>query len=84
MKSTVSDDLVQSVDQKVCERQRFTISQHSCEFLQISRTLLYKTITVRLCYHKLCARWVSKMLTGVHKTQRMASALTFFVIPQRW
>jgi hypothetical protein len=28
-------------------------------------------------YHKFCAIWVPKMLTGEHKTQRMASALTF-------
>jgi hypothetical protein len=50
--STVSDDLVQSVDQKVRERRRFTISELSCEFPQISRTLLYEIIRVRLDYHK--------------------------------
>jgi hypothetical protein len=33
--SVVRDDLVQSVDQKICERRRFTISELSCEFLQI-------------------------------------------------
>jgi len=27
--------------------------------------------------YKFCARWGPKMLTDVHKTQRMASALTF-------
>jgi hypothetical protein len=30
-----------------------------------------------LGYHMFCAKWVPKMLTGAHKTQRMASALTF-------
>ena len=30
-----------------------------------------------LGYRKICARWVPKMLTDDHKTQRMASALTF-------
>jgi hypothetical protein len=38
--SVVSDDLVRSVDQKICERQSFTISEISCEFPQISRTVL--------------------------------------------
>jgi hypothetical protein len=39
----------------------------------------------RVGYHKFCANWVPKMLTGAHKTQRMASALSFFrLIPQRW
>jgi hypothetical protein len=33
--------------------------------------------TVRLGYYKFWARWVLKMLTGAHKTQRMASALSF-------
>jgi hypothetical protein len=32
----------------------------------------------RLGCHKFCARWVLKMLMGAHKTQRMASALTFY------
>jgi hypothetical protein len=56
--SVVSDDLVQSVDQKMCERRRFTISELSCEFPHISHTVLYKIITERLGYHKFCARWV--------------------------
>jgi hypothetical protein len=54
-----------------------TISELYCEFPQISRTLLYKIIIVRLGYHKFCTRWVLKMLMGVHKMQGMASALTF-------
>jgi hypothetical protein len=59
--SVVSDDLVQS------ERRCFTISEVSCEFMPISRTVLYEIITVRLGYHKFCAIWVLKMLMGVHK-----------------
>jgi hypothetical protein len=33
----VSDDLFQSVDQKICESRRFIISELSCEFPQILR-----------------------------------------------
>jgi transposase len=72
----VSNDLVQSVHQKSCERRRF-IMELSCEFSQISRTILYEIRTIRLGYHKFCARWVLKMITGAHKTLRMDSALTF-------
>jgi hypothetical protein len=72
----VSDDLVQSVHQKICERQHFTISELPFEFSQISCTILYENITVRLGCHKCYARWVPKMLMGVHETQRMALALT--------
>jgi hypothetical protein len=73
----VSSDLVQSVGQKICERWRFTVSELSCEFPQISLTVLYEIVTVRLDYHKFCERWVLEMLTGAHRTQRMASAFTF-------
>jgi hypothetical protein len=66
--SAVSDDLVQSVDQKICETWCFTISEHSCEFPQMSRTVLYKIITVRRGCHKFCARWDKKTLMGAHKT----------------
>jgi transposase len=75
--SVMSDDLVQSVDQKICERRCFTNSELSCEYPEISSTVLYEITTVRLGYHNFCARWVLKMLTGVHRTQRKASALTF-------
>jgi hypothetical protein len=41
----VSDDLDHSVDQKVCDIRCFTISELSCEFPQVSRTVLYEIIT---------------------------------------
>jgi hypothetical protein len=75
--STLSDDLVQSVDEIICERWGFTISEFSCEFPEISHTVLYEIIILRLGYHKSCARWVLKMLTGTHETQTMASAWNF-------
>jgi hypothetical protein len=82
----VSGDLVQSVDQEICEWWHFTISEISGEFPQISRTLLYEIITVRLCYPKFCARWVTKMLMGAKKMQRMALVIVdiFTAIPQKW
>jgi hypothetical protein len=72
--SVVSDNLVQSIHQKICERRCFTISELLCEFPQISCTVLYEITTVRLSYHKFCARWVPKMLMGMHEMQRMALA----------
>jgi hypothetical protein len=45
---SVVSDLVQSVDQKICERRRFTVSELSYEFPQTSRTLPNESITVRL------------------------------------
>jgi hypothetical protein len=40
----VSDNLVQNVDQKVCERWGFPISEISYEFPQISHSALYEII----------------------------------------
>lgn len=66
LQSLVSDSLVQS-----------EISEVRCEFPQISRTILCNTITVTLGCHKFFTKWIPKMLTGAHKMQIMASALTF-------
>jgi hypothetical protein len=38
--SVLDDDLAQNVGQKICEKRRFTISELSCEFPQISRIVL--------------------------------------------
>jgi hypothetical protein len=43
--SVASDDLLQSVDQKICERRHFTISELACEFPQISHTLLSTSLS---------------------------------------
>jgi hypothetical protein len=75
----VSGDLVQSVDQKICERWHFTISELLCEFPQTACTLRSEIITVRLDNHRFCARWVPKMLMGAHKMQRMALAFADFL-----
>jgi hypothetical protein len=54
--SVVSDDFVQSVDQRIYEAQRLTLSELSCEFPQISRTVLYEVMGLSLGYHKFCVR----------------------------
>jgi transposase len=56
--SLVTDDLAQHVDTLVSERRGFTISELSLEFPQVSRKVLYETVTKNLGYHKFCARWV--------------------------
>jgi hypothetical protein len=51
--SVVSDVLVQIIGPIICERLHFTISELSREFRQISDTVLYEIITVRLDSHNL-------------------------------
>ncbi|GBN34913.1 hypothetical protein AVEN_113769-1 [Araneus ventricosus] len=59
------------------ENRRFTIRRLFDEFPQISKTVLHEIVTNRLNYRKLCSRWVPKMLTVVHKTKGLGSALKF-------
>ena len=75
--SIVTDDLLAKVDGKIRENRRFTITELSLFFPQVSQTLLFEIATHKLGYHKFCARWVPKMLTDLHKGQRMGAALTF-------
>ena len=42
---------------------------------QVSKTTIHEAVTEKLGYRKLCACWVSKMLTDNYKTKRMGSAL---------
>lgn len=75
--SLVSDDLLNNVNEKVRENRRFTITELSDFFPAVSRSLIHEIVTEKLGYHKFCARWVPKLLTDVHKTTRMSSAIDF-------
>jgi hypothetical protein len=80
--SVVSDDLVLSVDQKICEIQCFTISElasTSTNFTLPSMRISQAMLTQVLC------NMGSENTSGAYKTQRMALALTLCrPIPQRW
>ncbi|KFM59453.1 Neuronal acetylcholine receptor subunit beta-3, partial [Stegodyphus mimosarum] len=75
--SVVTDDSVRKVNEAIHENRRFTMTTLSEAFPQIPRTVLFEIVSDRLNYRKLCSRWVPKMLTAVHKTKRLGSALTF-------
>ncbi|XP_025412441.1 protein GVQW3-like [Sipha flava] len=75
--SRQTDEIVSLVDQKLRSDRRLTISALSDEFLNLRRTIVYKIVTEKLRHHKLCARWVAKMLTDQHKKQRMSSGREF-------
>ena len=73
----MTDELVVKINNKIREVRRFTITELSFEFPLISQSLLHKVVTQKLGYHKFCARWVPKILSEGHKTQRMAPSLNF-------
>ena len=51
--SLVNDDLMRKVNEKVCDNRRFTTSDLSLHFPQISRTLLYDIVSSHLGYWRL-------------------------------
>ncbi|GBM61290.1 hypothetical protein AVEN_253038-1 [Araneus ventricosus] len=76
--SVVNDGLVAKLNEKIRENSRFTIRMFCDEFPQISKTVLHEIVKNRfLNYRKLCSRWFPKMLTDVHKTKGLESALAF-------
>jgi len=50
--SLVNDDLLRNVNERVREVRRFTVSDLSLHFPQISRTLLYDTVSSHLGYRR--------------------------------
>ncbi|KAJ4426903.1 hypothetical protein ANN_26702 [Periplaneta americana] len=75
--SLINDDRVELVRQCIMENRRFTITELSSHFPQISRSLLHEIVTKHLLFKKVCAWWVPKNLTPEHKMQRLGAALTF-------
>lgn len=75
--SLVNEELVRAVEEVVKENRRFTMTDLSTKFPQISRSLLHEIVSEKLNFRKLCARWVPKTLTEQNKKQRQGSALDF-------
>jgi len=66
--SVMNGDLLEKVNNKICENFRFTVSELSMCFPQIAHTLLYEIVAESLHYHEVCARWVPKMLMHEQKS----------------
>ncbi|KAJ4447820.1 hypothetical protein ANN_09828 [Periplaneta americana] len=75
--SHINDDHVEVVRQCIMENRRFTITELSSHFPQISRSLLHEIVTKHLLFKKVCARRVPENLSSEPKMQRLGAALTF-------
>ena len=73
----ISDDLLQENEGEIRAKRRVTIRQLNHIIPGVSNTTIHEIVAEKLGYRKLCARWVSKMLTDDHKTKRMGYALKF-------
>ncbi|GBN40309.1 hypothetical protein AVEN_58680-1 [Araneus ventricosus] len=77
--SVITDNMVASVEVKILENRRFAISTLSSDFLEVSRSVLYKIVSEKLNFKKLCSRWVPKLLTQDHKNKRFECSLNFLI-----
>ncbi|KAJ4429613.1 hypothetical protein ANN_21799 [Periplaneta americana] len=77
--SLITEDLKTKVNDRILQDRRTSLDELHIAFPDISRSLLGEIVSQHLGYHKLCARWVPRQLSDQHKTQRMASALTFLM-----
>lgn len=75
--SVVTDELIQKHEEKINADKCLTINGFHEQCPQVSRTVLYETVTERLGYWKLCTRWVLKMPTDNHKKNRVVAAQAF-------
>ncbi|GBM89676.1 Histone-lysine N-methyltransferase SETMAR [Araneus ventricosus] len=75
--SVITDNMVASVEAKILENRRSTISTLSNDFPEVSRSVLYKIVSEKLNFKKLCSRWVPKLLTENHKNKRFECSLNF-------
>jgi transposase len=73
----INADLVQKVEENIRADRCVTINELHEIIPEVSKSLVHEIVKEKLDYHKLCARWVPKMLTEKHKKNRMGAALTF-------
>ncbi|KAJ4431847.1 hypothetical protein ANN_20453 [Periplaneta americana] len=77
--SLITEDLKTKMNDRILQDRRTSLDKVHIAFPNISRSLLGEIVSQHLGYHKICARWVPRQLSDQHKTQRMASALTFLM-----
>ncbi|KAJ4445317.1 hypothetical protein ANN_07122 [Periplaneta americana] len=77
--SLITEDLKTKVNDRILQDRRTSLDKLHIAFPDISRSLLGEIVSQHLGYHKIYAPWVPRQLSDQHKTQRMASALTFLM-----
>src|SRR5215469_9882069 len=74
-RSSITDDTIQQVNEEIQKDRRVKI-RTVAETLHISKSSVHRIVHHTLGYRKVCARWVPKQLSEVHKDTRMGLSLT--------
>jgi len=74
---SISDETVAKVEQLMLEDRRITVRE-LCDIIpDVSTFTVHKILTETLAYHKVCARWVPRMLTDDNKQKRVDASREF-------
>ncbi|KAG8231259.1 hypothetical protein J437_LFUL011113 [Ladona fulva] len=68
---SLSDEIIEKVKRLLHEDQRVTIFELALRVPEISASSIERILTKKLTYHKVCMRWVPRMLSENHKQQRL-------------
>ena len=60
----ISDELLQEIEEEIRANRRVAIRELHHVIPEVTKTTVHEAVTEKLGHRKLCARWVSKMLTG--------------------
>ena len=74
---SISDETVAKMGQIVRQDRRITLDDLCILVPEVSRSTIGRTLTEKLEYQKVCARWVPRMLTEHHQRQRIDSSREF-------
>lgn len=66
--SLINNDLIKKFEGNIHADRLLMINKQHEVFLEVSKSLVHEIVQERSDYHKLCAWWLPKMLTEIHKT----------------
>ena len=73
----MSYELLQEFEEDILANRSVTIRGLHHLIPEVSKTTIHEAVTENLGYRKFCARWVPKVLTGVHRTKWLSTVLKF-------
>lgn len=74
---STSDETIAKIEAALLEDRRVTLKELTSLVPDVSQTTIYRILTEKLQYHKMCARRVPRMLTYKHKQQRVQASQEF-------
>ncbi|XP_053381334.1 protein GVQW3-like [Mercenaria mercenaria] len=72
----VSSAMIQRVNDVVDEDRRITIGE-ICDRIHVSYGTIQTILTEKLCMHRICARWIPRLLSAGDKSRRVVASREF-------